>query len=217
MGFADVITVKSNLRLTLRERGKIRARRQGHNIWVNLGREWLATLIDYTSLPSPPAVLPVTVEEDRRIRYMGLGIGGNRQLNLSVANTAPMSTNYPGTNNQSDTDPTVTVLERPVRISSVGAPVPPPYSATDVWLGQVVAPATHNTATSTTFTRLFQETEVSYATFLSVPLSEIGLFLHNNSSTYINLPNNTFVAYDTFDTLMKTTAFSLEIDWTIRF
>jgi hypothetical protein len=217
MGFSDRIEVKSNLRLTLRERGKIRARRQGHNIWVNLGREWLATLIDYTALPSPPTVLPVTTEEDRRVRYMGLGIGGNRQLNLAIANSAPMSTHYPGTNAQTDTDPTVTLLERPVRLSSVGSPVPPPYSATDVWLGQVVAPAVHNTATSTTFTRLFTTGEISYGPFLSVPLSEIGLFLHNNSPTYINLPNNTFIAYDTFDTLLKTSAFALEVDWTIRF
>jgi hypothetical protein len=217
MGFSDRIEVKSNLCLTLRERGKIRAQRRGHNIWVNLGREWMSTLVDYTSLPAPPAVLPVTTEEDRRIRYRGLGIGGNRQLNLTIANTAPMSTHYPGTNNQTDTDPTVTALERPVRLSSVGAPLTPPYSASDVWLGQVVAPAVHNTATSVTFTRLFTQSEISYGPFLSVPLSEIGLFLHNSSSTYINLPNNTFVAYDTFDTLLKTNAFSLEVDWTLRF
>jgi hypothetical protein len=217
MGFADKITVKSNLRLVLRERGKIRARRDGHNIWVNLGREWMSQLIDYTSLPTPPAVTPVTPENDNRIRFMGLGIGGNRQLQLSIANSAPMSVHYPGTNVQSDTDPTVTTLERPVRVSSVGAPIPPPYSATDVWLGQVGAPATHNTPTSTTFVRLFSETDVSYGPFLSVPLSEVGLFLYSPSSTYINLPNNTFVAYDTYDTLMKTSAFSLEIDWTIRF
>lgn len=213
----DYIQVKSNLNLTLRERGKIRARRRGHNIWVNLGREWMSTLIDYTALPTPPAVLPVTTEEDRRIRYMGLGIGGNRQLQLSVANSVPMSNYYPGTNNQTDTDPTVTTLERPVRISSVGTPILPPYSATDVWLGQVVAPAVHNTNTSTTFSRLFATTDISYGPFLSVPLSEIGLFLHNNSSTYINVPNNTFLAYDTFDTLTKTSAFSLEIDWTLQF
>ena len=218
--FYETIQIKSNLELTLRERGKIRARRKGHNIWVNLGREFLSKVITYSSLPTPPAVLPVTAEEDRRVRYMGLGIGGTRQLQLAVANNPPMSTHYPGTNAQTDTDPTVTTLERPVRISS---PVPsspqpyPVYAAGDVWLEQVQAPATHVTATSVTYQRLFTTTEVSYGPFLSVPLSEIGLFLHSNSSNYINIPNNTFLAYDTFDTLSKTNAFSLEISWTIRF
>lgn len=217
MGFSEHIQAKSNLTLTMRERGKIRARRKGHNIWVNLGREWLSTLICYTALPAPPTTLPVTPEEDRRIRYMGMGIGGTRQLSPSIANAIPMSNYYPGTNNQTDTDPTVTTLERPVRLSSVGTATLPPYSATDVWLGQVVAPVTHNSNTSATFTRLFTETEISYGPFLTVPLSEIGLFLHNDSMTYINLPNNTFLAYDTFDSLLKTTAFSLEVDWTISF
>lgn len=211
------LQVRSNLTLTARERGKIVSRRVGHNIYVNLGREWLATLICYSSLPAPPAVLPVTPEEDRRVRYMGFGVGGTRQLNPAIANAAPISTHYPGTNTQTDTDPTETVLERPVRFSSVGSPAPPPYSATDVWLGQVTAPVDHPTPFSSTFTRLLLGTDISYGPFLTVPLSEVGLFLHSNSSTYINLPNNTFIAYDTFDTLLKTSAIEIEVDWTLRF
>lgn len=212
------IQVKSNLELTLYERGKIRARRRGHNIWVNLGREFLPNLMSYASLPVVPAVLPVTPQEDRRVRYMGLGIGGTRQLQLTVANNPPMSVHYPGTNVQTDTDPTVTTLERPVRLSSPGAPQPyPTYNAGDVWLGQVQAPAVHNTPTSVTYSRLFTQAEISYGPFLEVPLSEIGLFLHSTSSTYINIYNNTFIAYDTFDTLGKTNAFGLQVNWTVRF
>ena len=213
----STIQVKSNLFLTARERGKIVARRQGHNIWVNLGREYLASLICYTSLPALPATEPVVVEENRRIRYMGFGVGGTRQLNLSIANSPPISTQYPGTNAQTDTDPTVTTLERPVRFSSVGAPVGPPYTSTDVWLGQLTAPVTHNTATSSTFTRLLLSTEISYSTLITVPISEVGLFLHSDVSTYINTPNNTFIAYDTFDSLLKTAAIEIETDWTIQF
>jgi len=213
----STIQVKSNLFLTARERGKIVARRAGHNIWVNLGREYLASLICYTSVPALPATEPVVPEEDRRIRYMGFGIGGTRQLNLSIANSAPMSTMYPGTNAQTDTDPTVTVLERPVRFSSVGSPIGPPYASTDVWLGQLTAPVTHNTATSSTFTRLLLSTEISYGTMTTVPISEVALFLHSDNATYINTPNNTFLAYDTFDTLLKTAAIEIETDWTISF
>lgn len=211
------IEVKTNLTLTMRERGKIVKRSQGHNIFLNLGREWLPDLVSYSALPPPPAPLPVTPVEDRRIRYMGLGIGGTRQLALAVANSPPMFTHYPGTNAQTDTDPLVTQLERPVRISSVGAPIVPPYAATDVWLGQVQAPPVKPIPTSVTFTRIFTELEISYGPFLTVPLSEIGLFLHSSAATYINQPFNTAIAYDTFDTLSKTNAFSLEIAWTLRF
>jgi hypothetical protein len=45
----DVLQVESNLSLVLRERGKIKERRDGHNIWLNLGREFLARLVAYQS------------------------------------------------------------------------------------------------------------------------------------------------------------------------
>lgn len=223
-----LIEVESNLELTLRSRGKVFRRIRGHNIWLNLGRAWMPKLISYSALPSgdPLPPTPVTPAEDRRIRYMGLGIGGTRQLQLGVANATPLGASppapaghYPGTNNQTDTDPTVQRLERPVRLTSPipAAPVGPPYDAGDVWLGQVQAPAVYPTTTSVKFVRVFTENEISYGPFLTVPLSEIGLFLHDPSATYINLPNNTCVAYDTFDSLSKTNAFSLEVDWTIKF
>lgn len=200
------IEVKQNLHLVMRERGKIIARRDGHNIWVNLGREFLASLIAYSSMS------PLTPERNDRVRYMGLGIGGSRQLALSVANAAPIVTAYPGSNVNVDTDPTVTTLERPVRIS--GSSDAYPGQGTDVWIGQVQAPATHTTASEVTFKRLFSQLEVSYSPFLTVPLSEIGLFT-NSAAT--NVYNNNLIAYDTFDTLSKTNAFDLQINWTIRF
>lgn len=200
------IEVKQNLRLTMRDRGKIVAKREGHNIWVNLGREYLAGLIAYSSFA------PLTPERDDRVRYMGLGIGGTRQLALGVANAAPLVTAYPGSNANTDTDPTVTTLERPVRIS--GSTDPYPGQGTDVWIGQVQAPATHLTVTEVTFKRLFTQLEVSYGSFLTVPLSEVGLFTGAAST---NVYNNNLIAYDTFDTLSKTNAFELEIVWTIRF
>lgn len=200
------IQVKSNLRITIRERGKIVGRRQGHNIWLNLGREYLASLIAYSSFG------PLTTERDDRIRYMGLGIGGTRQLALGTANANPLLTAYPGTNNQTDIDGTVSRLERPVRVT--GGSDPYPGLGTDNWLGQAQAPAEHPTTTQTRFRRLFTETDISYAPFLTVPLSEIMLFTNNAS---INVFNNPGVAYDTFDTISKTSSYGLETDWTIRF
>jgi len=206
MNHKSEIEVKSNLILTVRERGKIVQRREGHNIWLNLGREYLASLIAYASFG------PLSPERDDRIRYMGLGVGGTRQIALGVVNANPLVTAYPGTNAQTDIDAAVTRLERPVRIS--GSSDTYPGQVGDVWLGQVQAPAVHLTATSVTFKRLFTETDVSYAPFLSVPVSEIMLFTGNaNPGVY----NNIGVAYDTFDSLSKTNAFELESSWTIRF
>lgn len=206
MRFADDIEVKQNLRLVARERGKIVTVREGHNIFLNLGREWLAHLISLSSLD------PDVAERSDRVKYMGLGIGGTRQLALAHANSAPYGTAYGGTNIQTDTDPLVTALERPVRIS--GSQTPYPGLAGDIWIGAVQAPPTHTTATQTTFRRLFGQAEVSYASFSSVPLSEIALF--TSASDPQNFAN-TAIAYDTFDTISKTGEIELEAVWTLKF
>lgn len=204
----------------MRERGKIVARRKGHNIFLNLGRIWLPDAVSYSSLPAgvaPPAT-PVTKVDDRGVRYMGLGIGGTRQTDSS-AGSAPLSTHYPGTNDQTDAMPEVQRLERPVRITAAntGSPALPPYDAADLWLGQVQSPAVKPTPTSVRFTRVFSQTEVSFGPFTRVPLTEIALFLHSASDTYINVYNNTAVAYDTFDPFNKTSAISFQVDWDWRF
>lgn len=202
--FNETIEVKSNLELTCRERGKIVDRRVGHNIWLNLGREYMARLIAYQSFG------PDVPEENQRIKYMGLGIGGTQQLVTPVP--APVGTTYTGTNSQTDVDHTVTTLERPVRISGSSAAYP--GLAGDAWVGQVQAPAAHPIASQTVFRRVFVQQEVSYAPFLSVPLSEVGLFLSGADPENFQ---NTMVAYDTFDTVSKTVAVDLEVVWTIRF
>jgi hypothetical protein len=210
--FEATVEVKNNLSLVMRERGKITARREGHNIWLNLGREYLAQLMSYNSFTGVfPTAVGVPARNDR-IQFMGLGIGGTRQIAPAVAAAAPLSTAYPGANSQTDTDPTVTRLERPVRIS--GSSGSYPGLASDVWCGQVQAPPTYSPTTSVTYKRLFTQVELSYSPFLTVPLSEIMLF---TSAANPLVYNNTGVAYDTFDTLSKTDAFELEVAWTVRF
>lgn len=209
MRFQETVEVKNNLRLTMRERGKVVARRDGHNIWVDLGREYLAHLIALTSYG------PDVPERNDRIKYMGFGIGGTRQIAPGVANAPPMSTAYPGLNAQTDLDPSVTTLERPVRVSGSTTIPSDPYNPADVWLGTIQAPPIHNTATQVTFRRLFTQTEVSYSSFTTVPLSEVMLF--TSAANPIGQPFNTGVAYDTFDTISKTGALELEVEWTVRF
>jgi hypothetical protein len=204
--FTEDIEVKSNLFLTVRERGKIVARREGHNIFLDYGREWLSGLIAYSSFS------PDTFEDSRRVRYFGFGIGGTRQVAPAFADSPPLSDYGPvGGFTQTDTNPTLLRLERPVRLSGSSGPGTQPG---DRWVGQVQAPPIHDTPTSTTFRRLITLDEISYAPYVSVPLSEIGMFLSDSNT---NFPFNNIVAYDTFDTLSKTTAFELEVSWTLRF
>jgi len=209
MRIAETIEVKQNLILTARERGKIVARREGHNIFVDLGREYLAKHIAFQSFSPDVAEDP---PGGARVKYMGVGIGGTRQLAPATANAAPISPPYTGTNVQVDTDSTVTRLERPVRLS--GGSSTYPGIPTDVWLGRIQAPATHPVATQVQFRRVFTVSEVNYSPFLTVPLSEIGLFL---SSANVANFQNTLIAYDTFDTISKTAAVDLEVVWTLKF
>lgn len=209
MRFQETVEVKNNLKLIARERGKIVQRREGHNIWVDLGREYLAKLISLVSYG------PDTPERNDRIKYMGFGIGGTRQVAPGVANSPPMSTAYPGLNAQTDLDPAVTTLERPVRVSGSTTIPSDPYNPADVWLGTIQAPPIHNTASQVTFRRLFMQTEISYSSFLTVPLSEVMLF--TSAANPVGQPFNTGVAYDTFDTLSKTGALELELEWSVKF
>lgn len=223
MRFQEKIEVKSNLIITARERGKLVARREGHNIWVNLGREFIAYSLGYSSyLPSGEGV----PERTDRIRYMGLGIGGNRQNTPAIANSAPVVGHYPGTNSFTDTDPTRSTLERPVRVSwGNQPPTAPPYDpSVDQWYGQVaplVGTAGHPTPYSTRFVRVFLSYEVNGidSFYPVVPVSEIGLFTSNivpSRPSSSSVPTNTYVAYDTFDAIPKTIGVDLQFDWTLN-
>lgn len=66
----SVVEVKGWVSCLLRERGKIvpGSRREGHNIWTNTGREFLAMLMTYQPNGS-------TAYRSDRIAYMGVGIG----------------------------------------------------------------------------------------------------------------------------------------------
>jgi hypothetical protein len=205
-GFVETIEVTQNLEIIARERGKIVDRREGHNIFLDVGREYLAEVIALTSLD------PDTPERNDRVKYMGMGIGGSAQQQLAQANAAPLVPAYAGTNAQTDTDPLVTTLERPVRIS--GSSTAYPGIAGDAWVGAIQTPATHATPREVTFRRLFGQGEISYSPFISVPVCEVGLFTSNAVPTNFQ---NIAIAYDTFATLTKTAAIEIEVVWTIRF
>lgn len=208
------VTARSNLEITLRERGKVVARRRGHNIWLDLGREYLAGLLGYQSF------VPLTPEQDSRVSYMGFGIGGTRQISPAISDNEPLRSHYPGGHAQTDTMPGVMQLERPVRFGWAVGPNAPTfpfltavYDPGDVWLKQVQVP-THPTTTSTRFVLTASSTDLNGGYYLAVPVSEIGLF-HRGAD--LHAYNNSPVAYDTFDSIQKTGSFDLTVSWTIRF
>ena len=209
MRLSEELEVRTNLLIRTFERGKCVESRDVHNIVLTAGRVWIAQLIGYASFS------PLATVRDDRVKYIGLGIGGNRQKQPATsANVPPLSTAYPGLNNQTDTNPAVTALQRPVRLS--GGTNAYPGDVGDVWLGQVAAPPVFSTPIpkSVTFSRLFTKTEISYGPYLSVPISEAGLFtsIVSSSGSAFQQP----ICYDTFDSLSKTTAFELEVQWTLN-
>lgn len=179
--------------LELRDRrGRVVTRRKGQNVWVNNGRTWLRDLLSYSSFS------PLTPGNDNRIAYIGFGIGGTRQ-GSALASVPPMSTDYPGTNLQTDQKPSVSQLERPVRwrAGKFLAPLVPP---------------TFVTTTSVRYSTVLDLTDVSYGAYTAVPLSEVGLYLQGSNDA---VGNNSLIAYDTYETIQKTPGFTLAVTWVI--
>lgn len=206
MRVSDKVEIKQNLSIICRERGKIVERRDGHNIWLDLGREYLAKVV---ALQSYGPDVPFT---NARIKYFGFGIGGTRQLALSTANSSPISPPYVGSNTQTDSDPTVLALERPVRVA--GSTSAYPGLVGDAWIGRITSADPLTVPKQVTFRRIFTQLEISYGPYISVPLSEVAMFTSDaDPENYQNNP----VAYDTFDTISKTSAVDIEVIWTLHF
>jgi len=230
--FKDFIDVKTNVRIVARERGKKVPSlcREGHNIWVNLGRQYLPEVISplNSSFAAHYADSPIRV-----VRYIGLGVGGNSQL-IDVDGTFPtLATDYPGQNTFDDTVLTVPYLERPVKVSGMAGT----GSSPGVWMNSVTAPPTFGGSpiSKVTYDCLFDYGDINLGgSYPSVPLSEIALILSNQQDNrtseevydysggahpaHINYSTRQrLIAYNTFDTVSKTVAVAFEVYWELQF
>lgn len=204
------------------ESGEVVETRDGHNIFTDYGRDWLSHLIAYSAI-SPSE----TTFRDDRIRYMAVGIGGTSQLlaHGTIEGTYPAWEGYARdwtgvaaatAPEQKDTDPTVLGLEWPIQITS------------GVYYDDVYAPSSFPGVGIVRFTTVLGVNEASFSPYASVPISEVGLFTKRvdtalggtttppvvwSAETYTE---KAMVAYNTFDTLSKTSAFTLQFDWEIR-
>jgi hypothetical protein len=216
-----------NVEIVARERGKKVPGlcRSGHNIWTNVGRQYLAEVISpkdatFANHYNEP---PIQI-----VKYMGMGIGGDSQAANIAADFPTLNTDYPGQNLQSE-QITVSQLERPIRVSGSSGT----GAAIGDWMLEVSAPPSPVPTTKVEFVTLFGLSDFHLAgAYPSVPLSEIGLFLSTQTKTlswdtvydlanppsFVNVGGRqVLVAYNTFDTITKTTSVSLEIHWEIQF
>ena len=227
MNFSEGIHVRSNFKITTRERGKIIPKHchESHNIWVNLGREFLPQVV------SPSAGFSGHVL-DTFIGYMSFGIGGNKQI-VGVDTMYPdLATDYPGQNTYDKGNALITYLERPIMITGISGP-----SGSGSWAIPVAAPPTFifvpGVGYSTVeYTSVVTDTMMNLSgAHPSVPISEAGLVLYNQVPTqpstafydyssppaYINPSRPTIVAYNNFGTITKTTDIVLEVQWQLQF
>ena len=218
------IAVESNVWITGRDRGKLVPSlcRRGHNIFVDLGREYLSERI------SPADTGYVNPEDTSLVRYIGLGVGGNLQ-DVNVATVAPaVNTDYPGQQTFDKNDATLTTLERPVKVTGTAGQ----GTSAGVWMNSVAAPPTHPTATQVEFVATFSTSDLHLGgAYPSVPLAEVGLMLSNQSDSlvsnqvynysaspaHIASTRQTLIAYHPFSTISKTNTVALEIHWTLSF
>ena len=205
----DALVLRANVMVELRERGKLSQRYEAHNILVNLGRNWLISAIGEQDTGTYPVTHPV-----RYIRYMGFGIGGSKQT-VDVASEYPtLNSAYPGSAIQDDTDPSVEHLERPIAIRTSGG--------SDVWLEEVNY--TYDLSDKyAQFSVHFSENDinvVSSGSYPAVPISEMGLFLSDQSPSDNPYTNNgalrqALVFYIGFGAITKRNTMTMDVSWKI--
>ena len=186
-GNRGVEVARANVEIDVRERGKLVRQhcRASHNIWVTLGREYLAKVI----APNWPALDDHYDEATGRrfIKYVGIGIGGKSQTHPAAfvaTGAGTLGTDFPvatgsapgGDGNRfEDTNLAIPTLERPVPTERVSAGPPETFR----WLAEIAQP-TWPAGTTLRVTRAYATAEVNTiggTTYSVMPIAEAGLFL----------------------------------------
>ena len=197
-----------NVYLTFRREGRIVARRESHNVFLNAGRAWITQRCGSSDFAlGTPHTLEV-------IRYVGFGCGGALQSDPQFANSQAEIV-------------TVEALEDPISFSEALGVKTYLKSCDD----QLPGDTTYFPGNGRiVFVCGVAETEISYAAATtaasnvnvgtSVPVSEIGLYLSSALPTDAGAaptgPNN-MVAYNIFDPVFVTPDVSIQARWELRF
>lgn len=186
--------MKNNVEIEVRERGKVVARRESHNIWTQSGKSWLGHLVSYSSFS------PDTFWGDLRLKYMGFGIGGVLQTS-ALANVPPLSVDYPGGATQTNLDDRVERLERHILVSP---------GSFFKQLGSVDLVSPYHLRLTVSLSA--DDLNLS-GMYLSLPLSEVGLF---PGGVDLNSSSERCLGYDVFDPVPKSLVQDMTVRWTLR-
>jgi len=227
--------------------GTIVEERWGHNIFLDYGREWIAELCglnDAVGAGSPyrndrvaymafgiggtsqivPADMLRGVTPGSPYSYAGYpdkwGYSNPADLTTGSFGSYPLGGGA-GDPAQTDDNPAVTGLEYPVQVET-----------TDYY--DSLSAAVFPEAGTVRFRAIVGYSQISFGAFTSIPISEVGLF--TESVPFQDVPPlaedrevptsgtpkpplgvRYMIAYNTFDTLSKTPAFVLQVDWELRF
>lgn len=193
----DIIEVRHNLSIEVRERGKLVSNWSGHNVFTNTGRDWLARLSAWQTIGSPDT--PFT---NRRVRWMGLGTGTQSEVATvtSVVTPAQITVGtYLGAIQRAEF-PTSNSVEfirsfgtAEISLPAQGLPVVP---ITEAGLFVDVLPASASTGVDDAAVGGGSPTDTTL-----------------NPTVVVNAP----IAYKTFPVINKTVDFTLLIRWTLTF
>lgn len=214
--------MKPNVFIKARRNGKLFFDWEGHNVWTDHGRAYLAQMLAFTSFGPDTPVIATS-----RIKHMTVGVGGN----LQGAIPAPVTTGYPAGFDPNATAgnaynhlypvvPPISTLERPVRFSGGTNPYNTAAGG-DVWLSTTALPKffTQRPGNGVLAVKLFisgSGGDVAYSTFTNVPLSEAGLVLSGDAN--VNAAYNLVVAYINFPPkLVITNVVEAELTWLVQF
>lgn len=212
--------MRDNLIITARKRGKLVTRRSLHNTWTVAGRALLAAHLGFASLDPDVTEVSDTYGITLAPKFIGFGIGGVGQSQLIPV---PVATAYPAGSDPNATTgntyddrypltPTISTLERPVRVDGGTNPYGT-AAGTDQWVDELrysFSPSAGSVSYVFTLGTAF-----TYGSFSVIPLSEVGLFMSNNVED--GVPFQTVSAYKTFDTIPIDDDTELDAVWTVRF
>lgn len=222
------IEIRSNVVVTLRERGKLVGRHHSHNIFLDQGRDWLSKMIGAKTYPDPPegdvdmgGTAYAVDGMIYKVRYIGVGIGGSKQNYYPPGEPTKL-----GPGSQTESDPSVTGLERPIEVTAgVWMKQVLPQVATDLLSfpskGKIVFRVIYD-MTEINFAEVFDSAPADWGTMSSikVPISEFALYTSQANPGLSNggtPPDNGCIAYNTDDTRIVTPNMMLEVDWTFTF
>lgn len=187
----SVVEVKGWVRAVCRERGKIvpGTLREGHNIWTNTGREYLALLMSIETGPTTPF-------RNDRMAYIGVGTGATVE-DVGVLNL-------------------VTPIEYVAGQFLAALDIPPTFpltpSRTTVRYHRIFA-ETELTMTVGSQVNISELGLFTNGSPSAVPAYSPGTRATGIATAGAQAPS----AYKTFEPIGKTDALELEVSWEIRF